>query len=92
MVSSVKEALAYLQAKFENNDNEDESGGRQKRGSAHKKGSSGQSLNIEELENMLKIVRDQAEQVEGNIQLTLAGSQTFFPFDNHTLDMIPRRT
>jgi hypothetical protein len=92
MVSSVKEALAYLQAKLESNDNEDESGGRQKRGSARRKGSSGQSWNFEELEKMLDIVRDQAEQVEGNIQLTLAGSQTFVPFDNHTLDMIPKRT
>jgi organic radical activating enzyme len=90
MVSSVKEALSYLQEKLENN-SEDQHKARQKRAPSHRGGSSRQNFNVEELADLLNIIPDQAEQVEGNIELSLAGGQRFFAFDNHTLDAIPKR-
>jgi hypothetical protein len=85
MVSSVKEALNYLQQKFEYN-NENQNNRSQKKASSHRRGSKWQKWNIEELGSLLDIVPDQAEQVEGNIRLKFAGAQRFFAFDNHTLD------
>jgi hypothetical protein len=88
MASSVKEALDYIQEKFENKANENN--GRYKRSSSSRSSSSWPKWNIEEMQNLLNIVRDQAEQVEGNIQFPFAGAQRFLAFDNHTLDRIPR--
>jgi hypothetical protein len=90
MLSSVKEVLHSLQHKFER-ENKDRSNRRQNWPPSSRRSSSPQKWNIDDLENLLNIVRDQAEQVEGNMQLPLAGAQRFLPFDNRTVDNIPRR-
>ena len=87
MVSSAKEVLNYLNEKFEI-DNEEEHNIRQKR--SHP--SHQQNWDAENLENLLHIVRDQAEQVEANMQFSLLGIEKFWAIDNHTLDKIPQRT
>jgi hypothetical protein len=48
-------------------------------------------LNNDELEKLVDIVRENTEQIEGNLLFNLAGSQRFLPFDNHTVENIPRR-
>jgi hypothetical protein len=91
MLSSAKEALNLLQQQFEN-DNEAQSDRRQNRQQSSRRSSSRQEWKLEELESLLNIIRDKAEQVEGNLQLEFAGAQRFFPFDNNTMDKLPRRT
>jgi hypothetical protein len=88
MVSSAKEVLNYLNEKFEI-DNEEEPNRRQKRSHPNR---SQKNLDAENLENLLHIVRDQAEQVEANMQFSLLGVEKFWAIDNHTLDKIPQRT
>jgi hypothetical protein len=91
MLSSVKEAFKTLQGKIET-DSDDESNKPENRHQSSRRGSSRQKLNIGDLESLLNITRDQAEQLEGNLKLTLAGVQRFIPFDNRTTDKIPSRT
>jgi hypothetical protein len=91
MLSSVKEAFRALREKVETG-SEDEGITPENRHQSGRRGSSRQKLNIGDLESLLNITRDQAEQLEGNIKLTWAGAQRFFPFDNSTADKLPRRT
>jgi hypothetical protein len=84
MLSSVKEAVNYLQQKFENDR-------RQNWDQSSKRSSSWQMLNNEKWESLLNIVRDKAEQLEGNMQLKFAGAERFFPLDKNTVDKIPKR-
>lgn len=83
MWSSVKEALNYFEQKFENNK-------RQNKNQSSRRASSWQQWNTDELESLLKIIRDKAEQVEGNMQFRFAGAQKFFPFDKNWMDSIPK--
>jgi hypothetical protein len=87
MVSSAKEALNYLKEKFETS-TEEQPNRRQKRSHSSK---SQQNWNAEDLESLLHIVRDQAQQIEGNMQFSFLGLQKFLAIDNHTLDKIPQR-
>jgi hypothetical protein len=41
--------------------------------------------------NLLGVINEYAEQVEGSIAFDFAGSQKFLTFDNHTLQNIPSR-
>jgi transposase len=84
MLSSVKEALNNLQQKFEN-------ARRQNWRESSRRSSSWQKWNSEELQSLLNIIRDKAEQLEGNLQLRFAGAQRFFAFDNNAVDKIPKR-
>jgi hypothetical protein len=86
MVSSAKEVLNYLKEKFEMS-KEEQHNRRQKRSHSSK-----QNWNAEELENLLHIVRDQAKQVEANMQFSWLGIEKFLAMDNYTLDKIPLRT
>jgi hypothetical protein len=84
MLSSVKEALNYLEQKFQNDR-------LQNWQQSSRRSSSQQKWNSEKLQDWLNIIRDKAEQVEGNMQLQFAAAQRFFPFDNNTVDKIPKR-
>jgi len=87
MVSSAKETLNYLKEKFEMNKDE-QPNRRQKRSHS---GKSQQNWNAEDLETLLHIVRDQAQQVEGHMKFSLLGMEKLLAIDNHTLDKIPQR-
>lgn len=87
MVSSAKEAFNYLKEKFEMRKEEQPSRHQKK---AHS-GKGQQNWNAEDLETLLHIVRDQAQQVEGNMQFSLLGMEKLLAIDNHTLDKIPQR-
>jgi hypothetical protein len=91
MLSSVKEAFNMLQDKFQLN-NENQSYRPENKHQSSRRSSSRQKFNIADLASLLNITRDQAEQLEGNLQLTFAGAQRFMTFDNRTTDNIPWRT
>lgn len=55
----------------------------------HNKG--GPNWTDEEIDDMLGIVKEKMEQVEGNFVFNLAGSRRMLPFDNHTVENIPKR-
>jgi hypothetical protein len=84
MLSSVKEAINYIQQKFEYDR-------RQNRHHSSRRSSSSLKWNRDELESVLEIIREKAEQLEGNMQLEFAGAQRFFPFDSNNVDRIPKR-
>jgi Mg2+/Co2+ transporter CorB len=84
MVSSAKETLNYLKEKFEMSNQE-------KREKRSHSGKGQQNWSAEELETLLHIVRDQAQQVEGNMLFSLLGMEKMLTFDNHTLDKLPQR-
>jgi hypothetical protein len=47
--------------------------------------------NNDEIATMLDIVNENMEQVEGNFIFNHAGGDRLLPFDNHTLEIIPKR-
>lgn len=87
MLSSVKEAINALKAKLAVN-KEDMSNSKWQ---SSKYRPSWQKWNMEELQDLLNITADEAEVLEGNLQLTLSGVKRFIPLDSKAVDNIPRR-
>lgn len=54
----------------------------------HKKG--GPNWTDEELDNLLGILKGNMEKVEGSILFNLAGGRRFLPFDDSTVENVPK--
>lgn len=89
MTSSADDLLDLLSQQFAQGQ-QNRSG---KKSSKHQSssGSGSTHWSVDKVANMLNIEMDDAEQMEGNVLISLLSGNKFFAFDNHTVEQIPRR-
>lgn len=85
ILSSVRDTLGLVYEQFEDI--------AQTKSKSDKKSNRNKSVNFsnDDISQLLGIVNEYTEQVEGSFSFNFAGGQKFLPFDNHTLQNIPSR-
>jgi hypothetical protein len=86
MLSSVRDTINLVKEQFEQI-----SDSKKKSSKEPNRNKEGPSWTDDEINELLGIISGKAEQVEGNLVFNLASGRRFLPFDNHTVQNIPKR-
>lgn len=89
MTSSADDLLSLLSDQFSQSQQSRNS----KKSAKHhaSSGSSSSHWSVDKVANMLNIEMDDADQVEGNVFISMLSGRKFFAFDNHTIEQLPKR-